>query len=214
MKASEGILRQVKTAEGILKQMKDLALGEKYQKEIQTVYQTDVEKGIFALEETEYQTAKNILPRILSEEKKRLLEEAESHGEAVQEYSAQYGFVAGVFCGFRQYFTEDDESDGGLSQMVLEDISEMPRMKRHRNNFEHIEQQNYLYEQLRKGEKRPVREYITSIECTREQRAHSASINGFYCGYWAAVSIINDVVPLEANKMIKKLISIERQLGY
>lgn len=206
----------MKTTNTLLKEMSVLAFGSKFQEDIRAIYQADVDTGKFATEEGEYAAAKIALPDMLSAEKICLLDELEEVCQKVREYSASYGFTAGIFCGFRQYFTNDWEADGGYTKTVANDVAMQPKMQRHTENYANIERRNELGRQLDKGETDVVKEHLVSIECTWSQRAHSASINGFYCGYRAALEIIEKVTPFSCCKvrMAGKILSMENWLGY
>lgn len=206
----------MKTTNTLLKEMSVLVFGSEYQENIRAIYQADVDAGKFATEEGEYAAAKADLPSMLSAEKIGLLDELESICQKIREYSASYGFTAGIFCGFRQYFTDDQEADGGFTKTVVDDVAMQPKMQRHHENYKNIERRNELGRQLDEGESEEVKEHLVSIECTWSQRAHSASLNGFYCGYRAALEVIEKVTPFSCCKvrMVGKILSMENWLGY
>lgn len=206
----------MKTTKKLLEEIGAVAFGTEYQANIRGVYQKHVDAGDFATEEREYAAAKAALPNLLSAEKLTLLDELDEVCRKIREYSASYGFTAGLFCGFKQYFTNDQEADGGFNKTVAEDIAMQPRMQRHFDNYANIERRNNLAHQLCENESKEVSEHIVSIECTWSQRAHSASINGFYCGYRAAMEVIDKVLPFDCCKvkMAGKILSMEYWLGY
>lgn len=57
---------------------------------------------------------------------------------------------------------------------------------------------------------------MTSICCYWDQAAHSASLNGFYCGYRAALGITFSVTPFNhyLSAVSSKLLTMEHRLGY
>lgn len=204
----------MKTTNQILDEMKAKALGASYQEAIREIYQADVDAGTFEEDETEFASAKAVLPEMLSEEKLKLLAEAEAACVKIREYSAEFGFMAGLFCGFRQHFTTDDEFDGGYNKTVFDEIAMKPRMERHPKNYENIERRNQLFDQINADESEEVQEHIASVICCWDQRAHSASVNGFYYGYRAAMSIIREVDITSMFGFPQKLLSMEHALGF
>lgn len=206
----------MKTTKKLLEEMGALAFGIEYQENICGIYQADVDAGKYDIEEGEYVAAKAALPDMLSTEKSVLLDEFEEVCRKIREYSASYGFTAGIFCGFKQYFTNDHEADGGFTKTVVDDVAMQPKMQRHQENYANIERRNELGRQLDEGESEKVKEHLVSISCTWSQRAHSASLNGFYCGYRAALEIIEKVTPFSCCKvrMAGKILSMENWLGY
>jgi DNA invertase Pin-like site-specific DNA recombinase len=59
-----------------------------------------------------------------------------------------------------------------------------------------------------------IYEHIVSIECAWGQRIHSAACHGFYCGYRAALNLIDDIKPLDSSRMIQHTLLLEYHLGY
>lgn len=202
------------TTEKLLKHMAEQAFGSTYQKEIRDIFQRDVDAGILDISEREYREAMAILPKLLPEEKMVMLAKYEDVCKDIREYSANYGFLAGMYCGFLQYFTEDHSNDGGFQMYVLDDMAMMPKMCRHIRNYENIQQRNEIGLALNEGESKYTQEHIVSVECAWSQRAHSASLNGFYCGYRAALAITDKVSPMGSVRSHGKLVTMEHWLGY
>lgn len=61
-----------------------------------------------------------------------------------REYDAKYGFLAGLHCGFKQFFTLNHDPDGGFSKHVSDEIHKMSQMMRHREYYAKIERRNHL----------------------------------------------------------------------
>lgn len=204
----------MKTTNQILSQMKSQALGDAYLKAIRDMYQASIDAGEFEEEVRDYEAAKQALPALVSEEKLSLLAKAESISEEIRKYAAEYSFSAGIFSGFKQFFTPDNEPDGGFAATVASEIETMPNMLQHSKYYSNIEQRNSLFEQLRSGEEEAVQEHIISIECELGQRVHSAAVNGFYYGYRAAVSVIQTVDVSGPFALEQKILSLEHTMGY
>lgn len=204
------------TTNELLDKMGTAAFGTFFTDEIRAIFARDTDAGRYDRETTEYHTAIRTLRKVLSEEKLSLLSEYEALCSKIQDYSAQYGFIAGVYCGFKQILTFDREYDGGFDKYVIEEIALQPNMQRHIENYANIEKRNEVHEHITDGESKKVKNAMVLIECYWSQVAHSASLNGFYCGYRAAGYITDRVALTETNYMqrVSKQITVEHALGY
>ena len=204
------------TTKELLKQMAIAAFGPAYQEAIRSVYQRDIENGKYEIVEKEYNTAKKALDSSLTEEKKQLLRDYENFACKVREFSANYGFRAGLLCGFKQYYTNDQADDGGFWQHVDCEIARMPNMKRYGENYTNIMRCHTLYALLSQREQEDIQELLVSVSCAWSQRCRSASVDGFYCGYRGAMEILDTVMPLGYGSLqiTSKLIRMEHYWGY
>ena len=171
---------------------------------------------MFEPEEREDDAGIAALAQALSPEKMSKLAEYENTCSSLREYAAKYGFLAGLCCGFKQSFTLKHESDGGFSKHVSDEIHKMPQMMRHREYYAKIEHRNQLTEALEAEISCENQYHLVSVACAWEQRAHSASIDGFYLGYHAAVSILEEVDPdsFPRLQMEGSILCMEHQLGF
>lgn len=199
-----------------LQQIQQAAFGPFFHREIRGIFQQDAANGKYGDEEKDYLGAMKALQTELSQEKLALLREYEAVCQQVREFSAQHGFIAGIYCGFKQLFTEDAESDGGFNKYVAEDIGLKPRMERHTANYANIEKRNEIYGRIEADEPKDISRKLVIAACYWSQAAHSASLNGFYCGYRAALSIKDRIAPFEGDYIarIRKVLVMEHQLGY
>lgn len=200
------------TTNELLEKMGAAAFGPFFMEEIRAIFERDSEAGKYGSETKEYNAAIRALRKMLSEEKLSLLTEYEGLCRKIQEYSAQYGFIAGVFCGFKQILTFDCEYDGGFDKYVVEDVSLNPKMQRHTENYANIKKRNEVHGRIIEGESKKVRKAMVPVECYWSQ----VSLNGFYCGYRAAGAITDRVALTECNYMhrISKQVTMEHALGY
>lgn len=200
----------------LLTKMGETAFGSLYHDEICAIFSRDVEAGKYGSEEKDYKAAKKRLQKLLPEGKLPLLTEYEALCMQIRQYSARYGFIAGVYCGFKQILTFDQEYDGGFEKYVVEDVALKPKMERHTQNYANIEKRNAIHQKLLDGESKKVSKDMVPVECYWSQAAHSASLNGFYCGYRAAGAITDTVALTENNYMrrVSKQITMEHALGY
>lgn len=187
-----------------------------FYEEIRNLFQRDVEKGTFAKDQREYEQASAQLFSHLASEKQLALSEYESTCTLIREYSASFGFTAGIYCGFKQLFTSDRKEDGGFFQYVVDEIATWPRMERHRDLYANIQTRQALYTQITEPESKRTVDLMDIVCCYWDQAAHSASLNGFYCGYRAALGITFSVNPFDdhLSALASKLLTMEHRLGY
>ena len=192
------------------------ALGSSFLKAIKVMYQQAVEDGVFQTVESEYTTGVDALNTVFSPGQAERLAEYEHACSSIRDYSARYGFLAGLYCGFKQYFTPEVEDDGGFMKYVNDEIGRMPRMKRHKGYFDDITRRNKLAYAMEEETDDMIRYHVVSVESAWGQRAYSASIDGFYLGYRAAIAILEKVEPQNwpALVMERNLLMMEHRLGF
>lgn len=183
------------TAETTILEIAHGALGSSYLDAIKVMYQHAVEDGMFETVESEYTTGVDELKTVFSPGQTERLAEYEHTCSSIRNYSARYGFLAGLYCGFKQYFTPEVEDDGGFLKYVNDEIGRMPRMKRHKEYFDDVIRRNNLARAMEEETDDTIRYHVVSVESAWGQRAYSASIDGFYLGYRAAIVILETVEP-------------------
>ena len=203
----------VKTA---LSEIAHGALGSSFLNAIKVMYRQAVEDGVFETVESEYEAGVRELSAVFSSEQTDRLAEYEHTCSSIRDYSARYGFLAGLYCGFKQYFTPEVEDDGGFLKYVNDEIGRMPRMKRHKEYFDDVIHRNRLACAMEEETDDTIRYHVVSIESAWGQRAYSASVDGFYLGYRAAIAILETVEPQNwpALAMERNLLMMEHRLGF
>ena len=191
------------------------ALGSSFLNAIKVMYRQAVEDGVFETVESEYEAGVRELNAVFSSEQTDRLAEYEHTCSGIRDYSARYGFLAGLYCGFKQYFTPEVEDDGGFMKYVNYEIGRMPRMKRHKGYFDDITRRNKLAYAMEEETDDMIRYHVVSVESAWGLRAYSASIDGFYLGYRAAIAILEKVEPQNwpALAMERNLLMMEHRLG-
>lgn len=191
------------------------ALGSSFLNAIKVMYRQAVKDGVFETVESEYEAGVRELNAVFSSEQTDRLAEYEHTCSDIRDYSARYGFLAGLYCGFKQYFTPEVEDDGGFMKYVNDEIGRMPRMKRHKRYFDDITRRNKLAYAMEEETDDMIRYHVVSVESAWGQRAYSASIDGFYLGYRAAIAILEKVEPQNwpALAMERNLLMMEHRLG-
>ena len=98
---------------------------------------------------------------------------------------------------------------------VNDEIGRMPRMKRHKRYFDDITRRNKLAYAMEEETDDMIRYHVVSVESAWGRRAYSASIDGFYLGYRAAIAILEKVEPQNwpALAMERNLLMMEHRLG-
>ena len=87
-------------------------------------------------------------------------------------------------------------------------------MIRHQSFYNRNEDNLTIANALKESLEERIYEHIVSIECAWGQRIHSAACHGFYCGYRAALNLIDDIKPLDSSRMIQHTLLLEYHLGY
>lgn len=197
--------------QNVLSGMKADAFSQSFLKAIADAY--DADSSYRSVEEA-YHTAVAALKPVLTEAGNADLVSIESTCSESRAYAADYGFKAGLFCGFKQFFTEDKDSDGGFDKTVCKDLFQEPLMKRHRENYKRNLYCNELDERISNNLDEAMQKHVVSIRCAWDNRIHNAALQGFYCGYRAALSIVEQVKPLATMEHIGKILTTEYFLGY
>lgn len=192
------------------------AFGAAFQQEICNVYQRNAKADCVDTLEASYREAKAFLTTALSAAQLAQLAAYEDRCKSIREFSARFGFEAGLFCGFQQFFTTNREEDGGFYTHVDNEIASMPNMALHEEHFQNIQQRNALLSALLPEEDEAASAQLTTIDCTWSQRERSASIHGFYCGYLGAMEIIDKVGRSQGGScaMTDKRSALENYFGY
>lgn len=194
--------------QNLIEIMEAKALDADFRDAVFAYYQEDCREGITDAAEVDYEAAKRRFEIILSQEQKDTLAEIEKLYSESRDHAACRGFKCGLYGGFRQYFTDTSDNDGGFYNLVCRgeerDYKEQERKARCR------ELGDVLEEQLPENEKT----HLVSIDCAWLERIHNASLHSFYCGYTAAYSIIDKADFLGSMKNISKILTTEYYLGY
>lgn len=198
----------------VLVQMESAALSSDFTKAVEALYWQQVRADHFSETENEYEAGKTRLMVLLPEDAYVSLRELEHRYAENMEYASRFSFKCGMFCAFRQFFTDNCELDGGFDSVLGKSLSTMPGMKRHSPYYENTERCLEIIHGLTgklSDENRPL---ITDVECAWENRVHNAGLLGFYLGYRAAFDLMNEVRPLSRMECISKIMTMEFTLGF
>lgn len=198
----------------VLVQMEASALGGEFTKSIEALYWAQVRRDHLDETENEYGAAKVRLMPILSEEKAASLQKLEIHYAENMAYASRFGFKCGIYCAFRQFFTDNCEIDGGFDSVLGKSLSTMPGMKHHFPYYNNTERCLEILRDLTDSLSEADRPLITDVECAWENRIHNAGLLGFYLGYRAAFDLMDEVRPLSRMECISKILTMEFALGF
>lgn len=168
----------------------------------------------FATEEGEYDAARLELPKVLSSEQMKKLKTMEELYRQNRKYASHYGFEAGLFSGFQLFFTGNGITEDGFDRYLMKSLMEMPGMQRHVDYYARNDEILRLGKELGEELTDENKEHVVSLECAWGQRIHFFACHAFYCGYRAALRVIDAVGGLESMSIIDHTLLLEYRLGY
>lgn len=168
----------------------------------------------FATEEGEYDAARLELPKVLSSEQMEKLKTMEERYRQNRKYASHYGFEAGLFSGFQLFFSGNGITEDGFDRYLMKCLMEMPGMQRHVDYYARNDEILRLGKELGEELTDENKEHVVSLEYAWGQRIHSFACHAFYCGYRAALRVIDAVGGLESMSMIDHTLLLEYRLGY
>ena len=197
----------------MLGNLKDRALDSTYDAYIREEYDAWAAES-FVAEEGEYDAAMLVLPKVLNANQMDKLKTMEERYQQNREYASRYGFEAGLFSGFQLFFIGDGISEDGFERYLMKSLMEMPGMQRHVDYYARNDEILRLSKDLDEELAEENKEHVVSVECAWGQRIHSAACHAFYCGYRAALKVIDAVGGLQSMSMIDHTLLLEYRLGY
>ena len=201
------------SVQDMLKEMSSRAFNSSYDSYMRNAYDLWV-KTDFKEEENDYAKGVQALGSVLTEEQRQKLRAMEENYQHNMEYASRYGFKAGLFSGFSQYFIGTEVAYDSFESTLMKNLMELPSMTRHQAYCQRSEDNLEIANALRESLDESTYEHVVSVECAWGQRIHSAACHGFYCGYRAALNLIDDIKPLDSSRMIQHTLLLEYHLGY
>ncbi len=178
------------------KTWRDQLLGEAFLATIYEAYEADPDRS-YALTEADHQRAVQALGEIPPKQK-ALLEEAQGRYGENRAYAAKYGFICGLFAGFRRFFGgEKQADDDGFAELVENGLFMVPGMERHRSYLENQDRCNVICAEVSRALGEAQEEDLVSIDCAWDERTHHAAYVGFSYGCSMARDVIWDAVRKE-----------------
>lgn len=197
----------------MLKEMSNRAFNASYDAYMRNAYDLWAETD-FKEEELDYAKGVQDLNSVLTEEQRTKLKIMEENYRHNMEYASRYGFKAGLYSGFSQYFIGTEAAYDSFESTLMKNLMEMPGMIHHQSFYKRNADNLTIANALKESLEDRIYEHIVSIECAWGQRIHSAVCHGFYCGYRAALNLIDDIRPLDSSRMIQHTLLLEYHLGY
>ncbi len=197
----------------MLEELKGRALDSTYDAYICEEYEAWAVES-FATEESEYDAAMLVLPKVLDAEQMEKLKTMEEHYQQNREYASRYGFEAGLFSCFQLFFGGAGASEDGFERYLMKSLMEMPGMQQHIDFYARNDVILRLGKELDEELTEENKEHVVSVECAWGQRIHSAACHAFYWGYRAALRVIDKVGGLVSMSMIDHTLLLEYKLGY
>lgn len=193
----------------LLKQVEDRVFQPYFYEEICAAFDRQVADGKYSAVEQAYQKGIGVLKKRLSGEKREFLDDFERVCQQLREASAKHGFVAGIYCGFKQCLTACRKADGGFYHYVMEN-------RDRRKTETEYDRQRELYKKLEQDSSGTTQKHLEAVYDYWEEVMYSASVHGFYCGYRAAQAIADAVAWGEGDYMdrLSKQITVEYAFGY
>lgn len=201
------------SVQDMLKEMSSRAFNSSYDSYMRNAYDLWVESD-FKEEESDYAKAVQALGSVLTEDQQQKLKTMEENYKHNMEYACRYGFKAGLYSGFSQYFIGTEVAYDSFESTLMKNLMELPGMTRHQAYYKRSEDNLAIANALRESLDESTYEHVVSIECAWGQRIHSAACHGFYCGYRAALNLVDDIKPLDSSRMIQHTLLLEYHLGY
>ena len=201
------------SVQDMLKEMSSRSFNSSYDSYMRNAYYLWV-KTDFKEEESEYAKGVQTLGSVLTEEQRQKLRAMEENYQHNMEYASRYGFKAGLYSGFSQYFIGTEAAYDSFESTLMKNLMELPSMTRHQAYYQRSEDNLEIANALRESLDESTYEHVVSVECAWGQRIHSAACHGFYCGYRAALNLIDDIKPLDSSRMIQHTLLLEYHLGY
>lgn len=201
------------TVQDLLVNMESVVFGDAFLQAIKEFYHASLQRLDDDTIEQDYLSAKAHFDTVLNREQKAKIQEIEMLNSASLSYSAKYGFKCGLYCGFRQYFAVDTDVDAGFNNILCQDLLMQPGMQRHSENYTCLKTAQQLIQEIEEMLS-PDDLHMVSFCCAWNNRIYNAALQGFYCGYRAAYSIIEHIEPLGKIQNIGKILSTEYYLGF
>lgn len=130
-----------------------------------------------------------------------------------QDYAARHCFYCGLYGAFEQFFGGEDADDYAFHRLVEDGLMTMPGMKRHVSFHENADKCLAIIKHLNKALDHEGEEHLISVESAWEERIHSTALISYYCGYRAALSILERISPMKGIQMTSHLLMTEYELG-
>ena len=198
----------------LIELMEGKALGEEFQSAITGFYRDSGPNGMECETEKDFLAAMGRFEQILTAEQKDKVSLIEKLYSENRNYTAAFGFKCGLYGAFKQYFMDESTTDGGFAALLCDGLFAKAGMMGHPEYYDRNEQCRVLEDSLETDLEESEHEHLTSLVCAWQERIYNAAVQGFYCGYRAAYSVIDGIDPLGRIQNISKILTTEFSLGF
>ena len=196
----------------VLGSMKERAFSDVFHKQLESLYTEQIKRDGVSIEE-DYNQAIQELPNLLNHSQMELIHELEAVLQPNRIYAGEYGFKAGVYAAFLQLLSPREQELDLFNRFVVRELFDKENMERHTEynvrNIRYREITDKLYENATEL----LTEHIASVDSTWGERIYNAAYQGFYSGYRAGWSIIDDIRFLESAHRMRDILMTEYELG-
>lgn len=194
-----------------LEAIKDRIFTEELLETVLAAYRQEMEEIGYGVSEKEYAQGKGALASVLDQEQKALLAKAERACWEDLAWGLRLAFDRGVFAGFQQYFVPDAPANP-FQKLIMDGTK--PYKPRCTEGPAGEEEADSLFPRLHGQLDEGAQEHLVSIEAAWEDRLYGVLRYGFYMGYRASLSVIQELFPAEGFlNMVGKVFLTEHELG-
>lgn len=122
------------SVQDMLKEMSSRVFNSSYDSYMRNAYDLWAETD-FKEEESDYAKGVQALDSVLTEEQQQKLKAMEENYQHNMEYASRYGFKAGLYSGFSQYFIGTEVAYDSFESTLMKNLMEMPGMIRHQSFY-------------------------------------------------------------------------------
>lgn len=162
------------SVQDMLKEMSSRAFNSSYDAYMRDEYNLWAETD-FKEEESDYAKGVQALDSVLTEEQQQQLKAMEENYQHNMKYASKYGFKAGLYSGFSQYFIGTEAAYDSFESTLMKNLMEFPGMTRHQAYYKRSEDNLAIANALRESLDESTYEHVVSVECAWGQRIHSAA---------------------------------------
>lgn len=162
----------------------------------------------------DYRESKQVLETLLDENQKNKLSMMERLYRENMRYCIGFGFRRGIYAGFQQFFVKDSTKEA-FREFVVDQIVEMPNMKKYTEYYERQNEINRIYDSITEGLNEQDIEYVTTVYSIFDNETYNVLRYAFYLGYRYALSILKDTEGImTVMDITDKILYTEHELDF
>lgn len=201
----------------------------KTQRELEKIFQRQFESDYFPLIqalqkqflrtnrsncilEVECAKAQAALEKVMDKSQFQQVDDLKATFASQQDLAIRFCFVRGIYVAFSRYF--DPDRDLSYYDLIIDDLFNAEKKAKHPeywNLRKQSEAQEIALENSLSAQEDQIN--LTTVACTHGEHVHAAAVMSFYCGYQAALSLLDEVKPLTSGSMMKNILYAEYRMG-